>query len=59
MVNSELEAAKAYARAWNLFDCKEFIKLLASDAHYASQWVLVELESKDKIANYLAGMSAD
>ncbi len=52
---TEKEAATAYARAWNRLDCKDFIKLLAKDAHYASQYVLSELESQKDIEKYLGG----
>lgn len=55
MVLSELDAAKAYAHAWNTLDCTGFLALLAPDAHYASQYVFDELESRDEIASYLAG----
>lgn len=55
MALSELDAAKAYALAWNTLDCTGFLALLAPDAHYASQYVFDELESRDKIASYLAG----
>ena len=50
---TELYAATAYACAWNRLDCTEFLELLAPDAHYASQWVFEELESKAAIADYL------
>jgi len=52
---TEKVAAIAYARAWNRFDCAEFLKLLTPDAHYASQWVFEELESKQEISEYLIG----
>ena len=45
-VLTELDAATAYARAWNRLDCKKFLELLAPDANYASQWVFEELEGK-------------
>ena len=48
------DAAIAYAKAWNRLDCSEFIKLLDENAHYASQWVLEEMESKAAISDYLA-----
>ena len=50
---TEKDAALAYARAWNRLDCTDFLKLLSVDAHYASQWVLEELESKVAISHYL------
>jgi hypothetical protein len=52
---TENDAAIAYARAWNTLDCSEFIKLLDENAHYASQWVFEELESKAAISDYLIG----
>ena len=50
---TELDAATAFARAWNRLDPEAFLDLLAPDAHYASQWVFEELESRQKIADYL------
>jgi len=52
-VLTELAAATAYATAWNRLDCAEFLKLLASDAHFTSQWVSDELVSKPAIADRL------
>ena len=54
-VLTELDAATAYATAWNRLDCTQFLELLASDAHYASQWVIEELEGKAAISDYLMG----
>jgi hypothetical protein len=54
-VLTELDAATAYAAAWNRLDCTQFLELLAHDAHYASQWVMEELESKAAISYYLTG----
>jgi hypothetical protein len=54
-VLTELDAATAYAVAWNNLDCTQFLELLAPDAHYASQWVFEELENKVAISNYLTG----
>ncbi|MEN6572369.1 MAG: nuclear transport factor 2 family protein [Anaerolineaceae bacterium] len=53
MIESEFDAAEAYARAWNRLDCTEFVELLAPDASYASQWVFEELEGKEAIEKYL------
>lgn len=50
---TEKDAAIAYARAWNRLECSDFLELLATDAHYESQWVFSELASKDDIADYL------
>ena len=52
---TEKDAATAFARAWNRLDCREFLELLAEDAHYASQWVFNEMENKKEIAEYLTG----
>ena len=52
---TEKDAATAYAKAWNNLDCSDFIKLLADDAHYASQYVLEEQTSKKAITEYLNG----
>jgi hypothetical protein len=34
-------------------DCSDFLTLLDENAHYASQWVFEELESKEAISEYL------
>lgn len=52
---TELEAATAYARAWNRLDCGDFLSLLDLDASYASQWVFEELEGRHAIEEYLTG----
>jgi hypothetical protein len=52
---TEKDAATAYAKAWNSLDCSDFIKLLADDAHYSSQYVLEEQTSKKAITEYLNG----
>lgn len=52
---TELDAAMAYARAWNKLDCTEFAELLSPDATYATQWVFEELQGKAAIADYLEG----
>ena len=49
---TEKDAAIAYARAWNTLDCNHFLELLDENTHYASQWVLEELEGKDAIPKY-------
>ena len=54
-VLTKLDAATAYAAAWNRLECTPFLELLAPDAHYASQWVIEELESKAAISDYLMG----
>ena len=50
---TEAMAATAYARACNRFNPGEFIKLLAPDCRYASQWVFDELIGREAITNYL------
>lgn len=54
-VLTELDAATAYAVAWNRLDLTQFLEILAPNAHYASQWVIGELESKAAISDYLTG----
>jgi hypothetical protein len=53
MVLTEKDASIAYAKAWNRLDCSDFLTLLDENAHYASQWVFEELESKEAISEYL------
>ena len=50
---TEGQAALAFAKAWNRLDPEAFLNLLAEDAHYASQWVFSELESRSAISDYL------
>lgn len=50
---TELAAATAFACAWNRLDPEAFLELLAPDAHYASQWVFDELDSRAAIAENL------
>lgn len=52
---AEIDAATAYARAWNRLDGQCFFKLLAEDACYASQYVFSELTSRTEIEEYLTG----
>lgn len=52
---TEAETAIAFAKAWNTLDSTDFLKLLAPDVCYASQWVFEELEGKDSISDYLIG----
>ena len=52
---SELDAAIAYASAWNTLDRTRFVSLLAPNARYASQYVFDELVGRDAIAEYLCG----
>lgn len=43
----------AFAKAWNRLDPEPFLRLLAQDARYASQWVFDEMVGKEAIADYL------
>lgn len=52
---TELVAATTFARAWNRLDPEAFLGLLAPGAHYTSQWVLDELDSREAIVDYLRG----
>ncbi len=52
---SELSAAEAYAEAWNTLDCSVFVRLLASDSRYSSQYVFDELVGDEAIRDYLCG----
>jgi len=49
---AEKDTAIVYAQAWNTIDCSGFIKLLADDTYYASQYVLDEITSKSAILEY-------
>ncbi|SDU21169.1 hypothetical protein SAMN05216296_2424 [Pseudomonas pohangensis] len=50
---SELDAAKAYAKAWNQLDAESLVDLISDEACYASQWVLDELEGKQAVLDHL------
>lgn len=50
---TEYDAAIAYAYAWNSLDCTGFIRLLASDAQYSSQYTYSEINGRDEIAEYI------
>jgi hypothetical protein len=50
---TEYDAAIAYAEAWNTLDCTRFIRLLASDAEYASQYTYSEINGRDDIAKHI------
>jgi len=52
---TEDEAATVFARAWNRLDSTEFIRLLAEDAVYESQWVFTPMEGREAISHYLTG----
>jgi hypothetical protein len=54
MIDTEEEAAFAFAKAWNRLDPEDFLTLLAPAARYASQWVFKELAGAS-IADYLRG----
>jgi len=50
---TEYDAAIAYANAWNSLDCTGFIRLLASDAQYSSQYTYSEINGRDEIAEHI------
>lgn len=50
---SEEAAVEAFARAWNRLEPEVFLRLLAEDARYASQWVFEELVGAQAISHYL------
>jgi hypothetical protein len=47
------EALRAYATMMNTLDASCLEPLLADDFHYASQWVLAEIESKNAYLEYI------
>ena len=47
-------ALRAYATMMNTLDATCLEPLLADDFHYASQWVLAEIESKSALLDYIA-----
>ena len=47
------EALRAYATMVNTLDASFLEPLLADDFHYASQWVLAEIESKSDYLEYI------
>lgn len=50
---TEEEALRAYATMMNSLDVAQLEPLLADDFHYASQWVLAEIESKRGYLDYI------
>lgn len=50
---TEKQALWAYATMMNTRDAASLEPLLAEDFHYASQWVLAEIESKDAYLDYI------
>ena len=44
---------RAYAKMMNTLDVSHLASLLADDFHYASQWVLAEIESKSAYLAYI------
>jgi hypothetical protein len=50
---TEEQALRAYATMINKLDVSFLEPLLADDFHYASQWVLTEIESKDAFLKYI------
>lgn len=53
MVTDIKQAAQLYADAWSRLDFTEFFASLHDDCHYSSQYVFLDLDSKDKIVEYL------
>ncbi len=51
---TEEHALRAYATMMNTMDAKCLEPLLADNFHYASQWVLTEIESKSAYLEYIA-----
>jgi hypothetical protein len=47
------QALRAYATMMNTLDASCLKPLLADDFHYASQWVLAEIESKNEYLEYI------
>ena len=50
---TEQDAVLAYASAWNRLDPELFLKLLAPNATYSSQWVFSDWEGAAAISRYL------
>ena len=53
MTITKEEALRAYATMMNTLDASHIEPLLASDFHYASQWVFAEIESKRAYMDYI------
>lgn len=47
------EALRAYAAMMNTLDSTHIEEILADDFHYASQWVLSEIKSKQEYLDYI------
>jgi hypothetical protein len=52
---TEDDAVLAFASSWNRLDPDVFLRHLAPDARYASQWVFEELAGASAIGEYLRG----
>ena len=50
---TQIDAATAFAKAWNRLEPSHFLKLMAPTARYASQWVFEELVGYEAIESYL------
>lgn len=50
---AEEQALRAYATMMNTLDASPLEPLLADDFHYASRWVLAEIESKTAYMEYI------
>ena len=55
MITNLKQAAQLYKDAWNKLDFTDFFNALSDDCKYSSQYVLEELDSKDKIISYFTG----
>jgi hypothetical protein len=51
----EVDAARAYAQAFNSLDPTPLISLFSKDCVYESQFVFDVLEGKERVAEYLKG----
>ncbi len=47
------QALEAYAGMMNTLNASRIEPILAEDFHYASQWVLAEITSKEEFLNYI------
>jgi hypothetical protein len=52
---TELDASRLYAKLVNELDAEPFVARLAPDVHYTSQWVLEEINDRERVAELLRG----
>lgn len=50
---TEIDALRAYARMINTMDVSHIEPLLDEDVHYASQWMIGEIPSKQEFLDYI------